>query len=129
MPHFIFEYSANLEERLDIKALCEATRQVALETGMFEIGGIRVRTHKSTVYSIADADPRNAFLHLMVRVGSGRSEEARKVAGDRIFEVVSGFCAHLFEEPYFALTFEMCEIDPVTTWKKNSIHPRLRGSR
>jgi 5-carboxymethyl-2-hydroxymuconate isomerase len=127
MPHFIFEYSANLEGRLDLKALCERTRDVAVRTGVFEEGGIRVRTHRTDVYAIADGDPRNAFLHLMVRIGSGRSEAVRKEAGDRIFEVLSDICAPLLAEPYFALSFEICEIDPVTTWKKNSIHPRLRG--
>ncbi|MCC0044589.1 MAG: 5-carboxymethyl-2-hydroxymuconate Delta-isomerase [Brucellaceae bacterium] len=128
MPHFIFEYSSNLDSRLDIKALCEVTRHAALETGIFEIGAIRVRTHRSEIYSIADGDPKNAFVHLMLRVGIGRDVETRKAAGDRIFAAVSEFCAELLAEPYFALSFEICEIDPVTTWKKNSIHPRLRGT-
>lgn len=127
MPHFIFEYSGNLEGRLDLQDLCDRTRAVAIETGIFEEGGIRVRTHRTDIYAIADKDPRNAFLHLMVRIGSGRSAEVRKAAGDKIFDVVAEVCAPLLAEPYFALTVEMCEIDPVTTWKKNSIHPRLRG--
>lgn len=127
MPHFIFEYSANLDGRLDMKALCDRTRAVAVSTGVFEEGGIRVRAHRTEIYAIADNDPRNAFLHLMVRIGSGRSEAVRKEAGDTIFAVLSEICAPLLAEPYFALSFEICELDPVTTWKKNSIHPRLRG--
>lgn len=128
MPHFIFEYSANLDGRLDVKALCDRTRAAAVATGVFEEGGIRVRTHRSEIYAIADNDPRNAFLHLMVRIGAGRSAAVKKEAGDAIFAVLSEACAPLLAEPYFALSFEICEIDPVTTWKKNSIHPRLRGN-
>ena len=41
---------------------------------------------------------------------------------------VPGPLPELLAEPYFALSFEICEIDPDTTWKKNSIHPRLRGT-
>lgn len=128
MPHFIIEYSANLERRLDIDALCDATRQAALDTGIFEIGAIRVRAHKCENYAIADADPRNAFVHLMLRVGIGRDEATRKAAGDSIFAALSDFCAPLLEEPYFGLSFEICQIDPVTSWKKNSMHARLRGT-
>jgi 5-carboxymethyl-2-hydroxymuconate isomerase len=32
----------------------------------------------------------------------------------------------LFETPHFALSLEVREIDPALSWKKNSIHLRLR---
>ncbi|WP_048646758.1 5-carboxymethyl-2-hydroxymuconate Delta-isomerase [Nitratireductor soli] len=126
MPHFIFEYSANLERHLDIGALCDSTLRVAVETGVFEKGGIRVRAHRCDAYAIADGLPENAFLHLMVRIGAGRPLEVRKAAGERVFEALSAFCAPLLARPHFALSFELCEIDPETSWKKNTIHPRLR---
>ena len=33
----------------------------------------------------------------------------------------------IFETPHFALSFEIREIDPQLSWKKNAIHLRLRG--
>ena len=127
MPHFIVEYSANVETSSDIQALCEAIRKSALATGVFESGGIRVRAYPARHFTIADAHERNAFLHLQLRVGAGRSVEKIKEAGERIVETIRDFLEPELAEPYFGLSFEIVEIHPELSWKANSIHPRLRG--
>ena len=43
MPHLTVEYSANLEGRTDLDALCAALLETVLETGLFEVGAVRVR--------------------------------------------------------------------------------------
>ena len=53
MPHFTIEYSANLDGRLDIGAVCEVVRKAAVETGIFPLGGIRVRAIRCEHYAIA----------------------------------------------------------------------------
>lgn len=126
MPHFIFEYSRNLADRLDIQGLCDATLDAALETGMFEIGGVRVRATACDHYAIADRMAENAFLHLTVRIGTGRAQDDVRRAGDAVFGAVTDYCASLFDTPHFALSMEVKEIDPELSWKRNSIHPRLR---
>ncbi|MGI9452570.1 MAG: 5-carboxymethyl-2-hydroxymuconate isomerase, partial [Geminicoccaceae bacterium] len=60
-------------------------------------------------------------------IGSGRSADAKKEFGDQMFEKVASHLGALFEKPHFALSFEIQEIDPGLSWKKNSIHARLRG--
>ena len=52
MPHFSFEYSANLEDTVDIDALCVAIREAAIKTGLFPMPGIRVRGFKSEHLSL-----------------------------------------------------------------------------
>lgn len=127
MPHFTFEYSANLEGRLDLKALCDVTLEAALSTDAFEVGAVRVRAVRCDAYAIADNVPENAFLDLSLRLAAGREPAVRKAAGDTVYKAVSDFCAPLFETPHFALSFEIREIDPDFSWKTNAIHPRLRG--
>lgn len=126
MPHFTLEYSANLDARVDMGELCETIRQVALTTGMFEIGGIRVRAVRCEAYAIADANPDNAFLDLTIKVGEGRSVEAQKAAGETIFARLQEYLAPLFESPHFALSMQIREMASATSWKKNSMHARLR---
>lgn len=126
MPHFTLEYSANLDARVDMGELCETIRQVALTTGMFEIGGIRVRAVRCEAYAIADANPDNAFLDLTIKIGEGRSVEAQKAAGETIFARLQEYLAPLFESPHFALSIQMREMASATSWKKNSMHARLR---
>ena len=85
MPHFSIEYSANLEPRVDIGALCEVVRKAAGETGIFPIGGIRVRAIRCEHYAIADGKPDYGFVAMLLRLGEGRDLPARQKAGAHVF--------------------------------------------
>jgi 5-carboxymethyl-2-hydroxymuconate isomerase len=126
MPHFIVEYSANLESKVDIGALCDQIADTALATGLFEIGAIRVRAVRCEHYAIADRLPENSFVDVRLRMGEGRNERDRRRAGETIFEALETFLEPLYETPHFALSFSIAEIDSRFSWKKNGIHPRLR---
>ena len=41
MPHLTVEYSANLDDQIDIQKLVEAVHQAALRTGVFEVAAVR----------------------------------------------------------------------------------------
>ncbi|MBX5173976.1 5-carboxymethyl-2-hydroxymuconate Delta-isomerase [Rhizobium sp. NZLR1b] len=127
MPHLTIEYSANLDDRADIGALCETLRKTVLETGLFELGAVRVRALRADHYAIADQLPENAFVDLNFRIGKGRTAEEKKGTGEAIFAAAADVLGPLFETPHFALSLEIREIDAELSWKKNAIHPRLRG--
>ncbi|ARM92145.1 5-carboxymethyl-2-hydroxymuconate delta isomerase protein (plasmid) [Rhizobium sp. CIAT894] len=127
MPHLTIEYSANLEGRADIGALCRHLLKTVLETGLFEIGAVRVRALRADHYAIADQLAENAFVDLNFRIGKGRTAEEKKRTGEAIFAAATDVLGPLFETPHFALSLEIREIDAELSWKKNAIHPRLRG--
>ena len=85
MPHFTIEYSANLDARVEMAAIVELVRKAAVETGIFPLGGIRVRAVKCEHYAIADGNPQHGFLAMVLRLGEGRDLAARKKAGEHIF--------------------------------------------
>jgi len=91
LPHIVIEYSANLENRIELRELVRKTHEAALATGVFEVGGLRTRCARRDVYRVADGHPDNAFVTVNVRVGHGRDEATRHRAGKTIFEAV---CAH-----------------------------------
>jgi len=126
MPHLTMEYSANLEANADLTALCGAIHDAIMGTGLFELGAVRVRALRAEHYAVADRVAQNAFLDMVFRIGVGRSEDDRKRTGEAIFAAATAFLAPLFATPHFALSLEIREIDPVLSWKKNAIHPRLR---
>lgn len=128
MPHFNIEYSANLEGRIDIDRLCRRILREILATELFETGAVRVRAIRCDHYAIADDLPENAFVDMSFRVGTGRSVDFRKAAGEGIFAAAAEELHSLFETPHFALSLEIREIDPALSWKKNAIHPRLRAA-
>lgn len=128
MPHLSVEYSANLEGRADIARLCDTLAEAALATGLFEVGAVRVRAIRCDHYAIADRRPDNAFVDLNFRIGEGRSHAEKTRAGEALFAAAQTVLAPLFDSPHFALSLEIREINPDLSWKRNSMHARLRAS-
>ena len=126
MPHFTLEYSANLDSRVDMQAVVEVVRRAAVETGIFPLGGIRVRAIRCEHTAIADGRPHFGFLDMVLRLGEGRDLAARKKAGEHIFEVLSAYLDPVFANQKFALSFDMQINDKETSWKRNNIHEALK---
>ena len=127
MPHFTIEYSANLDDRLDIGAVCEVVRNAAVETGIFPLGGIRVRAIRCEHYAIADARQDYGFLDMVLRIGEGRDLKTRQNAGEQIFQALSKHLDPVFAVSRFALSFDMQINDKDTSWKRNNIHDALKA--
>jgi 5-carboxymethyl-2-hydroxymuconate isomerase len=134
LPHIVLEYSANLSAQLDFAALLESLRDSALATGVFPLGGIRIRAYQAGHYLIADGHPDNAFVHIMLRVGHGRDLQTRKRACEAIFATACEFLQPLYDRLPLGVSLEMQEIDAVLTAKKNTLHEyverrQARGAR
>jgi 5-carboxymethyl-2-hydroxymuconate isomerase len=127
MPHLTLEYSANLEADVDMPAFCKAMRDAMVETGIFPLGGIRVRAFPCQTYVIADGDPRLAYLHMICRVGHGRADDIRQHAADHIYTAAESFLKPHLQRP-FALSLDFDELSPVTSLKRfNTIHDHLKA--
>ena len=126
MPHFTLEYSANLDGLVDMGATVELVRKAAVETGIFPLGGIRVRAIRCEHYAIADGRKNYGFLDMVLRLGEGRDLAARKKAGEHIFKALSAHLDPVFANSKFALSFDMQINDKETSWKRNNIHDALK---
>lgn len=122
MPHLIVEYSANLEGDLAMRAIVDAMHAAALETGVFPIGGLRVRAARRDLYRIADGHPDNAFIHVQARIGAGRPPEVRAKAAEIIFDRLKAVTADVFARRPLGLSLEVVEIDPIGSLKHNNLH-------
>jgi 5-carboxymethyl-2-hydroxymuconate isomerase len=127
MPHFTIEYSANLDGRIDMAEIVEVVRRAAVESGIFPLGGIRVRAIRCEHYAVADGRADYGFLDMLLRLGEGRDLATRKRAGEHIFEVLSAHLEPLFGQSGFALSFDMQINDKETSWKRNDIHDALKA--
>jgi 5-carboxymethyl-2-hydroxymuconate isomerase len=126
MPHFTIEYSANLDGRVDMGAVVELVRKEAVATGIFPLGGIRVRAIKCEHYAIADGRSNFGFLDMVLRLGEGRDLATRQKAGEHIFKALSAYLDPVFANSKFALSFDMQINDKETSWKRNNIHEALK---
>ncbi|MDE1932873.1 5-carboxymethyl-2-hydroxymuconate Delta-isomerase [Bradyrhizobium sp.] len=127
MPHFTIEYSANLDSHIDMSEMVEIVRKAAVETGIFPLGGIRVRAVRCGHYAIGDGNPDFGFLDMLLRLGEGRDLKTRKEAGERIFRALSAYLDPVFAKRKFALSFDMQINDKETSWKRNNIHEALKA--
>jgi 5-carboxymethyl-2-hydroxymuconate isomerase len=127
MPHFTIEYSANLDKRVDMSKVVEIVRNAAVQTGIFPLGGIRVRAVRCEHYAIADGNPNLGFLDMVLRLGEGRDLATRKKAGEHIFKALSVHLDPVFAQGKFALSFDMQINDKETSWKRNNIHEALKA--
>jgi 5-carboxymethyl-2-hydroxymuconate isomerase len=125
MPHFTIEYSANLDARLNMGEVVEIVRKAAVETGIFPLGGIRVRALRCEHYAIADGAADFGFLAMVGRLGAGRDLATRRKAAEHIFNTLSAYLDPVFAGGKFALSFDMHINDKETSWKRNNIHEGL----
>ena len=72
MPHIIVEYSSNLDNAMDVQGLLNALHQAMIESGQAPLEGIRTRAERREHYCVADRNPDNAFVHIIVRMREGR---------------------------------------------------------
>ena len=125
MPHITVDYSPNMEERVDIAALCDVLRVAAIETGILPMPGIRVRAIRATHVSIADGDPNHGYVDISLRLRAGRSDEAKRVATSHIFAAAEAFLAPTMAVHSIALSFELRDIDPDLSPKTGTIRDHL----
>lgn len=127
MPHILIEYSANLRASVDFPEFLLTLREAALKTGVFPLGGIRIRGYEASHYLVADGHPDNAFVHIMLRVGHGRDLETRKRACEAIFAAACEHLEALYRRIPLGISLEMQEIDAVLTCKKNNLHEYVKA--
>lgn len=126
MPHVIIEYTDNLAEETDIGVLLKNVNTTLLtHKDVIPIGGLRTRAIALHDYCVADGTEDDAFVHVTIKLGAGRSEETIKKVCDDLFETIKKHFAPIFEQRYLALSMEIFEFTRAT-YKQNNIHVRYK---
>jgi 5-carboxymethyl-2-hydroxymuconate isomerase len=125
MPHVVVEYSANLEEKLDIRALLQKIHAAVLASGVFKVGAVRTRAERREVYVIADGDPDNAFFHTEIRMAPGRDPRERKSVAQGVLDTIAAETRDVFARAGLGLSVEVREIDNSASVRLNNLHERI----
>jgi len=126
LPHLIVEYSANIERDIALDALLDKLHACALGTGVFPLGGLRVRAHRTDDYRIADKAPENGFVHVTALIGHGRALDVQQRAGEQLFATLTEHLAALYDRSPLALSLNVQEFHPVLNFKKNNLHEHVQ---
>lgn len=124
MPHLRFEYSKGLARIADLTGFAAIMRDTMLATGVFPLGGIRVRGFQADVCALADGGDYH-FLDMVLRMGAGRDAATHEKVADMLYDAARALLEPQITTP-FMLSFELCEIDPARSRKSwNTVHAAL----
>jgi 5-carboxymethyl-2-hydroxymuconate isomerase len=126
LPHLIVEYSANIEAEIAVDDLLDKLHATALATGIFPLGGVRIRAIRIDHYRIADCHPDNGYVNMQALVGHGRPLDVRRRAGEQLFATLTAHLDGVYRVRPLAISFYMHETDPELNFKKNNLHEYVR---
>lgn len=127
MAHLSFEYSASLEADLDMQVFCDHLRDAMVESGVFPLGGIRVRGTRVDVSTVASGADEIGFIDMTLRMGMGRDEDVRVAVTETIYAAAEAWLKPRVGERPFALSLEVMEIESRFAEKRfNTVHQFLK---
>jgi 5-carboxymethyl-2-hydroxymuconate isomerase len=127
MPHIIAEYSANLEDCLDVQALIDDLHQAAIDSGVAELVAIRTRAERREHFRVADGNPANGFVHITARLRIGRPKEKRAALGQALLAAADKRLTDIYPAHPIGLTVEIYEIDEMT-FRRNTLRERASSA-
>jgi 5-carboxymethyl-2-hydroxymuconate isomerase len=126
MPHIIVEYSANIEEKIRVPQLLAAVHEAVEQTKVAELAGLRTRAERRDEFRIADNNPSNGFVAIIVRIAQGRTLETRKMLLEAVTAAANKHLEPVFTTAPLALSIEVQEIDPVLRVNRSNIREWMR---
>jgi 5-carboxymethyl-2-hydroxymuconate isomerase len=138
MPHLVIYYTANLEPKVNMTALCrnmaDAMLAVCDEDGkqVFPTGGTRVLAYPAPHFAVADggAAGRSAggsgdygFVYMNLRIGKGRSATTHQIAGQALSAAAQAQFAALLANEHMGLTVQIDEGHEMFDAKHSTLHP------
>lgn len=122
MPHFIVEYSANLEHELDLERLFANVHRQLIAMQQFPTGGIRSRARRIEHYCFADGLGDYAGVHVELKLSANRPQAMREEVGQHIFATLEAHFADLQARRFLALSMEVGLFHPGSFFNSNNLH-------
>ena len=116
----------SIEDRIALDEMLDKLHACALKTGVFPLGGLRVRAHRTNAYRIADKAPENGFVHVTALIGHGRPLDVQQRAGEEIFATLTAHLDSLYAKSPLAISLNVQEFHPVLNFKKNNLHEHVK---
>lgn len=128
MPHLVIQYTPQVEPRADIAGLCRALADTMRrctdehDQPVFPLAGIRVLAYPATHAAVADGCTYLGFIYLNLRMGRGRSAEARQRAGEALAATARKRLGALLAHQLVGITLQIDEGPEVFDAKFGNLH-------
>lgn len=130
MPHCVILYTPSVDKLSDMAALCRALADAMLTvrdeagTQVFPTGGTRVLAFPASHCAVADGKGDYSFVYINLRMGAGRSNPVKKMAGDTLLAMAKMHFAPVFGRTPIGITLQVDESPgQVYDGKHSTLHP------
>ncbi len=124
MPHLILEYSDNLEMPVVAEEIFKPLHTALVEFPPIKLADIKSRAIPCENYYIGAGTPESVFIHLTVKILTGRSLEERRRMSQRMLGLLEAFFAGAMVKQPCDITVDICEMERQSYGK--AVSPRLR---
>ncbi len=111
MPHLTMEYSSNLIEKETLTTLFENCHDLLAEKLPTERRSCVSRAIECSQYHIGEGKGNSSFIHINLKVKSGRTFEVLKDTAEALLAAVRAHCARSVNQLNLKVTLEMIELD------------------
>lgn len=91
MPHLVLEYSNNITSIDRLNPLFDKLHQLLANELPTQLSSCKSRCIAHPLFFIGDQDDTNAFVHLTIKILSGRAESKKSSLGKKILSLLSDF--------------------------------------
>ena len=110
MPHLVLEYSANISEKSNFKALFAKCHQLLVEQLPTELASCKSRAIQQSDFYLGDGNTHNAFVHLQIKVLPGRTTEKLHNIGNNILPLLKDHFAHSLQTLNLQISLEIQDL-------------------
>lgn len=125
MPHIVIDYTDNLAEQPDFRALFGELHQALIALGDIAPADLKSRAVKLTDWYVGHGEAGHAFVHVKLHLINRRSVEFKQRAVAAMQAVVAAHFARSLAERDCQLCFETIDIDGATYAK--TVSPQLQN--
>ncbi len=105
MPHFVIEYSNDLEEQYKIEQVMLLAREAGVKSGVMLADDIKVRARGYDHYSLLEAD--DSFVHVTVFMLAGRTDAQKLKLSELLREKLQDYLVRIT-----SISIDIRDMDP-----------------
>lgn len=113
MPHLTLEYSKNVCEHQKLDTLFEKCHALMVEILPTELASCKSKALEYKNYYIGDGNTKNAFVHLDLKLLTGRTEETLHALSQRLLQCLSEHFAESFKTLNLQISLEITELSKI----------------
>jgi 5-carboxymethyl-2-hydroxymuconate isomerase len=117
MPHITLEHSTNIVEKNNLIDLLSQINHFLHENLPTELNFCKGRAVAQHSICLGDGDPKNAFVHLNLKVLPGRTPEKLNEVGNGIINILAEYFQQSAQQLNLQITLEIEELQNYFKWK------------